>query len=94
MRIKYYKSKGEWFDKDSPARLIDDYRPNMNAGLFIGYHKDELDEEACSFDEFEEIEMEENGYLNVDRAWHFQNDYWRNIKNKEQKKKEEENRNA
>ena len=67
-------------------------------------HPNNLSFEGTPKAEFEEIEMEENGYLNVDRAWHFQNDYWKNIKNKddywkntinkEQDKKETEKKDA
>jgi hypothetical protein len=51
--IKYI-SKGEWFDTDTEAVLIDDYRPNNgpNSGLFRGYRNGQIDEEVCSFDEF------------------------------------------
>lgn len=31
-----YISKGDWFVAGSEAILIDDYRPQINAGLFSG----------------------------------------------------------
>ena len=63
-----YLSDGTWFEKGTVCKLVDDYRPEMNSGLFSGLRKcknpsaesrllDELydDEEICSFNEFESI---------------------------------------
>lgn len=61
-----YTSKGAWFVKGSLCMLIDDYRPQINSGLFRGQRRcadpaAELhalgevyeDEEVCGFGEFE-----------------------------------------
>ncbi len=68
--MKKYISDGTWFDKGSQATLIDDYRPQLEAGLFEGIRTCEnplsegnrhtvgekyIDQEVCGFDEFEEI---------------------------------------
>jgi hypothetical protein len=63
-----------WFAPGTECFLIDDYRPQWDAGLFrglricenpeaecglpVGTHR-ENDEEICSFDEFEIIEIDE-----------------------------------
>ena len=44
-----------WFDAGSLVTLIDDYRPQLNAGLFSGLRGGKLDEEVCVFAEFEEF---------------------------------------
>jgi hypothetical protein len=60
--IVQYISKGEWFDAGTEAVLIDDYRNSppkpLNSGLFLGYRNGKLDEEVCTFDEFEERVIE------------------------------------
>ena len=61
-----YISDGTWFDKGSEIDLIDDYRPELNSGLFKGWRTCQkdiaenrkigeryIDEEICSFDKFE-----------------------------------------
>lgn len=61
-----YISKGVWFVEGSACVLVDDYRPQMNSGLFRGQRRcadpaaegrplGEVyeDEEICGFDEFE-----------------------------------------
>lgn len=51
--MKIYIAKPQtWFDENSKVKLIDDYRPKMNAGLFCGFRDKKEDEEICSFDEF------------------------------------------
>ena len=66
-----YKSKqGTWFKEGSIVRLIDDYRPQMDSGLFEGIRicenegsearilgEEYLDQEICGFDEFEMIDL-------------------------------------
>jgi hypothetical protein len=51
-----YISDGTWFDMGTEAKLLDDYRPDLNAGLFLGIKDGKPDEEICGFDEFEAIE--------------------------------------
>jgi hypothetical protein len=55
--MKYvYKVKSgadAWFDEDTYVVLLDDYRPSVNSGLFRGARNGIIDEEVCSFDEFE-----------------------------------------
>ena len=57
-----YISKGEWFDKGTEAKLIDDYgyneQFNNQIGLFEGIHDGKLDEEECEVKEFEMILMQ------------------------------------
>ncbi len=60
--MKYVAKPDTWFDTGMKVKLIDDYRPVVNIGLFRGYHHGKLDEELCSFDEFEE-----GGYLLIKR---------------------------
>lgn len=66
-RIKYVAKPDEWFDEGTEVKLIDDYRadssmyfggPSMNAGLFEGLKDGKVDQEVCSFDEFDIIEDE------------------------------------
>jgi len=70
--VTRYISLGEWFQAGTEATLIDDYRPQMNSGLFRGWRICENpgaeggkpsgqgyeDEEICGFDEFK---VEEDG---------------------------------
>ncbi len=79
--MKYYLSGGWWFDEDTYARLIDDYRPDMDSGLFIGFHEGKIDEEICSFDEFDEVEMEETD-TELDKAFYWQDEFWKKEKEK------------
>jgi len=64
-KIKYIAKPDEWFDVGTEVQLIDDYRassamyfggPEMNAGLFEGLKDGKIDQEVCSFDEFDIIE--------------------------------------
>jgi len=73
-----YKSDGTWFDEGSIVRLIDDYRPTMNSGLFIGFVDGVIDQEICGFDEFEEVDVSEMD-TELDDAWKFQDDYWKGV---------------
>lgn len=54
-----YISLGEWFDLGTEAVLLNDYRPatkgKLNSGLFRGYRNGLVDEEVCTFDEFEAV---------------------------------------
>lgn len=54
---KFITKENCWFDKGTLAILIDDYRPFITSGLFSGFHEGRLDEEICSFDEFELKEL-------------------------------------
>ena len=49
-----YISLGEWFDEGTEAILLDDIHVDVAPqGIFEGYHDGELDEELCTFDEFD-----------------------------------------
>lgn len=74
--MKKYISDGTWFDKYSICRLIDDYRPAMNSGLFIGFHKGKIDQEVCNFNEFIEFDAEKTD-SEVDKAYAFQDTWWK-----------------
>jgi hypothetical protein len=74
-----YKSNGTWFDKNSLVRLITDYRPELDSGLFIGYCENKIDEEICSFDEFTEVEIAETD-TELDKAFDFQDAWWKERK--------------
>ena len=52
----YTAKVNTWFDSGTEVKLIDDYRPETNAGLFLGLRKGHQDEEVCPFDEFESEE--------------------------------------
>ena len=80
----YISKPDEWFDSHTVVYLIDDYRPDINAGLFSGKRNGEEDEEICPFDEFVfissydeaakylyENNLENNHYVweNVMRSW-------------------------
>lgn len=55
--IIYIPKSDTWFDEGTIVKLVDDYREDMeNCGLFEGLSDGMLDEEICSFDEFELIE--------------------------------------
>jgi len=54
----YYISKGEWFKEGIVALCLDDYRPDINSGLFRGFKDGRQDEEVCTFDEFERYDKE------------------------------------
>ena len=54
--MKYIPKPDTWFDGSVEVDLVDDYRPDINSGLFCGLHNGKLDEEVCSFDEFIEID--------------------------------------
>jgi hypothetical protein len=65
-----YISDGTWFDEGTECVLEDDFRPQINSGIFRGIRTCENsaaeagkavgtkyeDEEYCSFDEFEVID--------------------------------------
>ena len=51
----YVAKNNEWFDAGTIVALIDDYRPDMKSGLFIGMKNGSLDEEICPFDEFDPV---------------------------------------
>lgn len=65
---KYIAKPNTWFMSGSDVTLLVDCRPKMNMGIFLGsrisecppelppYGEMYFDEEACSFDEFEEID--------------------------------------
>lgn len=70
---KYIAKNGTWFVAGTECILIDDYRPQMNSGLFsgrcvrdweedgnfyTGIQPDGVDEEVCGFDEFDIIKDE------------------------------------
>jgi hypothetical protein len=46
-----YISDGTWFDKGTEAKLLYETWPSI--GCFRGLRNGEIDEEVCSFDEFE-----------------------------------------
>jgi len=68
-----------WFNPGTIARLIDDYRGKMDAGLFIGYRNGLIDEEVCNFDEFEEIEVEEMD-TELDKEFDVRDEWWKKVK--------------
>jgi hypothetical protein len=66
-----YISDGTWFKKGTEVKLIDDYRPYIDSGLFEGIRicenpdsegkwnivgEERQDQEVCGFDEFEVID--------------------------------------
>ena len=69
--LVYIAKKDTWYDEGSICILIDDYRPQMDAGLFYGMRTCEnpasearpfgdkhLDEEVCQFNKFDVEEFE------------------------------------
>ena len=59
--MKRYIAKSDcWFDQDTEADLIDDYRPEVQSGLFFGMKDGHLTYQICNFDEFKIV------YLKVD----------------------------
>lgn len=66
--IKYIAKPDTWFKAGTEAELLVDCRPKLNVGIFCGMRvsngspelhpigDEYLDEEACSFDEFEVID--------------------------------------
>ena len=61
--MKRYIAKPDpdnWYDAGTEVKLIDDYRTDpknpWNSGLFEGLKNGIVDQEVCSFDEFDEIE--------------------------------------
>lgn len=61
MKTLYFVECHGWFDTNSEAFLIDDYRPQgMNSGLFSGVKDGKKDEEICCFDEFRTVTIGEN----------------------------------
>jgi len=57
--MKIFISKeNEWFDKGSIAILISKpFGSSPESGIFLGTKNGELDEETCSFDEFEIFDL-------------------------------------
>ena len=58
--MRRFISDGTWFEKGTEVKLIDDYGEDKIVswpcrGLFEGIHEDQLDQEICSFREFEII---------------------------------------
>ncbi len=55
MANSYIAKPNEWFDEGTVVELVDDYRPGLggNCGLFRGIRNGTMDEEVCTFDEFE-----------------------------------------
>lgn len=51
--MRYFSKKDEWFDEGTEAVLTADCR---SFAIFVGYRNGNLDEEACSLDEFYIIE--------------------------------------
>lgn len=71
MAKKYIAKPDTWFKEGTECKLIDDYRPGLNSGLFEGLRICENpdveagipkgtervdDQEVCSFDEFIEVD--------------------------------------
>lgn len=56
MKINFIAKPDTWFDDGTQVTLIDDYRPQLNVGLFEGYKDGKIDQECCNFDEFDIIE--------------------------------------
>ena len=58
----FVAKKDTWFKRGTITVLIDDYRPDLNSGLFVGTRSPEngeesLDEEICGFEEFEPLKV-------------------------------------
>lgn len=68
---RYIAKPNTWFKAGTEVMLVDDFRPQMNAGIFCGLRICENpeaerglpvgterhnDEEVCSFDEFDVVE--------------------------------------
>jgi hypothetical protein len=56
--MKYIAKPNTWFDEGTEIELVDDYGkdkrcPMPGVGLFCGLKNGHLDEEVCTFDEFE-----------------------------------------
>lgn len=69
--MRKFISKGEWFDKGTECKLVCQYlwaygtanspeeekwQAPKSCGIFEGLRNGQLDEESCSFDEFDIIE--------------------------------------
>lgn len=65
---KYKALPGGWFKEGTEVVLIEDFRPEVNGGIFEGVRvckyplselheigEEYLDEEICYFDDFEEV---------------------------------------
>lgn len=69
--MKYLAKPNTWFDEGTEVVLLVDCRPQMSIGIFKGIRTSEglpelhpvgekyMDEEDCSFDEFNEVEDEQ-----------------------------------
>ena len=55
IKKKYIAKKHTWFDEGAEVALLTDYRPFWDMGLFKGPRNGKLNEENCSFDEFQEV---------------------------------------
>ena len=55
--MAYIAKPDTWFDVGTDAILIDDYRPQIDSGLFRGIKDGHPDEEVCGFDEFFYVEL-------------------------------------
>ena len=49
---RYIAKSHSWFDEGTEADLIDDYRPDVQAGVFYGMKNGHLTYQTCNFDEF------------------------------------------
>ena len=51
--MKRYIAKATcWFDTGTEADLIEDYRPDVQAGVFFGMKDGKLAHQICNFQEF------------------------------------------
>ena len=70
--VRYIANPDTWFDAGTECELVADGRPQMNIGIFRGLRTSEgspelhpfgeqyIDEEDCSFDEFEVVDGEDS----------------------------------
>lgn len=57
MTRRFIAKPNTWFDADTEAKLLADYAPQWpGCGLFEGLRNGQLDEEDCSFEEFDIVE--------------------------------------
>ena len=52
---RYIAKAHSWFDEGTEADLIEDYRPDVQAGVFFGMKDGHLKHQLCNFDEFKVI---------------------------------------
>lgn len=92
--MKYRAKSNTWFDEGTEVKLIDDYRPQWNAGLFEGIRTCEnplsenrklgekyFDGEVCNFDEFDEVEEDVINASDFYIVEKFTRGQWENKKN-------------